>query len=124
MRVLFGKVWMYGSLPLKLRKSDSDEDFDLFQKDSEIPKKYELFQNYPNPFNSETTIRFNLPKEERVILTIVDINGKTTAKIIDRKLSPGEHQITFQASDLPSGIYFYQLKAGKFEQTGKMLLQK
>jgi len=89
-----------------------------------------LFPNYPNPFNPLTTIRFTLPRANPVSLIVYDINGKEVMPLLAGKtLPPGEHRIFWEGKNrngLPvsSGIYFYQLKAGNFNQVRKMMLLK
>jgi hypothetical protein len=85
---------------------------------------YYLADNYPNPFNPETRIAFSLPQACEVQLKVFDIVGKEVATLAQGQLSAGEHSATFQAGNLPSGLYFYTLTAGSFTQTKKMVLMK
>ena len=89
-----------------------------------MPQEYVLNQNYPNPFNPSTTISFQLPTPGNVTLKIFDILGREVATIMNEIKSAGNHRIEFDASKLSSGVYMYQLKAGSFIQTKKMLLLK
>jgi ligand-binding sensor domain-containing protein len=91
---------------------------------NEIPKKFSLYQNYPNPFNPTTTIEFDIPERTNVKLTIYDILGREVETLIDKELEPGKYKINFNATNLPSGVYFYTLKTPKSIQTKKMLLIK
>jgi len=86
--------------------------------------RYTLSQNYPNPFNPSTTINWQLPEAGLVTLKIFDVLGKELITLVDEELKAGEHEAIFDASHLSSGIYFYQLKTGKFIQTKKMILLK
>ncbi len=70
-----------------------------------------LGQNYPNPFNSETTIQFELPREMEVTVSIYDVLGRAISNLIRARLQAGPHQVTWDARDFPSGIYFYSLAA-------------
>lgn len=88
------------------------------------PNGFQLKQNYPNPFNPSTTFRFFLESSAQVQLTIFDLSGKEVATVVNKKLSAGEHQAFFNASDLASGSYFYQLHAAGITETRKMLLIK
>jgi len=81
-----------------------------------------LYQNYPNPFNPKTTITYELESVSEVTLTIYDSKGCKVKTIIDEKQISGKYSINFDASKLASGIYFYKLKSGNFEQTRKMIL--
>ena len=83
---------------------------------------FELEQNYPNPFNPKTVIRFSLSESCTAALKIFDALGKEVAIPINEKLNAGTYETEFDASDLPSAVYFYKLSAGGFEYTKKMLL--
>ena len=94
-----------------------DEEF------SGIPDSYKLLQNYPNPFNPSTTIYYGLPEESSVKITIYDVLGNEVMVYSEEK-EAGYHSVEFNATVLPSGIYFYQLRAGVFVETKKMILLK
>lgn len=87
-------------------------------------EKFSLSQNYPNPFNPTTTIRFSLPQYEHVTLKVFDVLGREMVTLVDGELSPGEHSTPFEATNLSSSVYFYQLRAGSYIQTKKMLIIK
>ncbi|HEY5535593.1 MAG TPA: T9SS type A sorting domain-containing protein [Ignavibacteria bacterium] len=94
-----------------------------------IPEKYSLYQNYPNPFNPTTTIRFEVPLSKGglkgvVSLKIFDILGKEVATLVNEQLTPGTYEDDWNASQFPSGIYFYKLTAGNFSETKKLILLK
>jgi hypothetical protein len=89
-----------------------------------VVQDYCLADNYPNPFNPETRIAFALPQACEVHLKVFDITGKEVATLVEGELAAGEHQATFKADNLPSGLYFYTLTAGSFSQTKKMILMK
>ena len=91
---------------------------------AELPHRFELFQNYPNPFNPSTVISYQLPKGERVQITIVDILGREVRTLAMGEQSAGYHSITFYAKDLASGVYLYRIQAGELTQTKRMLLLK
>ena len=88
------------------------------------PLKFSLSQNYPNPFNPATNVRFAVGTFGLVTLKIFDILGREIATVIDQRLNPGEYSATWDASRFPSGVYFYQLKAGSYAQSKKMILLK
>ncbi len=81
-----------------------------------------LYQNYPNPFNSETMINYTLENKGHIKLSVYDISGREIAILINEEQAAGEHSMTFDASPLSSGIYYYQIKAGSEELTRKMIL--
>ena len=87
-----------------------------------VPTEMVLLQNYPNPFNPSTTIQFSLPKSSHVTLRVYDALGHRVATLLDANKTAGKHTAIFEAKHLPSGIYFYTLKAGNIQKTGKMLL--
>ena len=89
-----------------------------------MPLHYELAQNYPNPFNPKTTIRFVLPQSEYVTLKIYNVLGKEVDKLIDDFRPAGEFKVEWDVSNVASGLYFYTLKAGNFEQTRKLIVQR
>jgi hypothetical protein len=93
-------------------------------KSNPNPEDYELYQNYPNPFNPTTTIRFTIPHRSNVTLKVYDMLGKEIATLVDEEKNPGSYEVKFDASNLPSGVYFYKIKAGEFTQTKKMILMK
>jgi len=91
---------------------------------SQVPSELILGQNYPNPFNPTTTIEFSLPHTDFVTLKIYNILGEEVATLVSEKLHAGRYKYEWDAGELVSGIYFYQLRAGDFTQTHKMILLK
>ena len=89
-----------------------------------IPGKYSLEQNYPNPFNPQTKIKFALPKDEFVKISIFDISGRVVANIVNEKLTAGSYEADFNGGNFASGTYFYKIEAGNFVETKKMILVK
>jgi len=81
---------------------------------------YTLHQNYPNPFNPSTTIRFSLPQRSHVTLKVFDVLGREVARLVNEKKDAGEHRVVWDATGLPSGVYFYRLTTPTFSQTKKM----
>jgi hypothetical protein len=93
-------------------------------RDGILPDKFLFYQNYPNPFNQETSIKFDLPSPVKVNLVIYNTIGEKLTELINRHLDAGTYRVEFNAGNLPSGIYFYQITAGDFVQTKKMILLK
>lgn len=87
-------------------------------------QNYELLANYPNPFNPSTTISYQLPQSGFVSLKVFDALGKEVAVLANERRNSGYHSVEFNAKDLSSGLYFYQLKVNNFISTKKMLLIK
>ncbi|MFH1195051.1 MAG: cellulase family glycosylhydrolase [bacterium] len=96
-----------------------------FTEESEsIPLSFKLEQNYPNPFNPTTVISYQLPVNSQVKLKVYDVLGKEIATLVNAEKNPGMYKVYFDAKNLPSGIYFYQLKSGSLVMTKKMVLMK
>jgi len=92
--------------------------------DQSVPVSSGLFQTYPNPFNPTTMFTYDLPEGTEVNLTVFDVQGREVATLVDGYRLAGSHEVTFDGSNLASGIYFYRLEAGDFNTTGKMVLMK
>ena len=112
-------VWKSSVSVLTSVKSSSSSLFDNFSLD----------QNYPNPFNPTTKIKYSIPHVETgyipsINLKVYDILGREVASLVNETKAPGNYELTFDASKLSSGIYFYRLTAGNFIQTKKMILLK
>lgn len=96
------------------------------EKTDELPTAFSLSQNYPNPFNPETIISWQLATSSFVILKVYDVLGNEVATLVNEEQSAGSYRIEFSSknSEISSGVYFYQLRAGDFVQTKKMILMK
>jgi hypothetical protein len=104
--------WIPWDTPELAYIDDSENIIDLF----------DLKQNYPNPFNSFTTIDYYLKQESHVQLSVYDVTGQKIKTVLNEQQSAGKRTLTFDGSELASGIYIYRLKAGKFAKSRKMLL--
>ncbi|HEY9164595.1 MAG TPA: T9SS type A sorting domain-containing protein [Candidatus Kryptonia bacterium] len=91
---------------------------------SNLPGSFSLEQNYPNPFNPTTTIKYQLAMNSNVTLKVYDVLGREVETLVNERQSAGSHNLTFNASNLPSGVYLYRLQAGTFTQVKKMILMK
>jgi hypothetical protein len=91
---------------------------------SDALSDFSLSQNYPNPFNPSTVISYQLPVIGFVTLKVYDILGREIATLVNEEKPAGEYEVEFDGSALTSGIYFYQLKAGSYVETRKMVLLK
>lgn len=122
-----GVLWYgFGSYKLLPRKNDDFVGF-VTGTDNELglPIDYELAQNFPNPFNPSTKIQYALPVEGSVTLKVFNILGQEVITLINNKLvTAGRHEVTFDASHLPSGIYLYRIQTDGFVQVKKMILLK
>lgn len=90
--------------------------------DGTAPGQYVLLQNFPNPFNPSTTIRFGLPGRAQVTLTVYNTLGQQVALLVNSEMAEGYHEVRFDGSDLPSGVYFYRLQAGTFADSRRLVL--
>jgi hypothetical protein len=94
------------------------------QLGTEIPLVYNLFQNYPNPFNPTSTIKYDIVKEGIVKIAIYDILGKQVDLLVNSRHSPGKYEVTLNAENLASGVYYYKITAGDFVAIKKMVIIK
>ncbi|OGU77187.1 MAG: hypothetical protein A2V93_12490 [Ignavibacteria bacterium RBG_16_34_14] len=90
----------------------------------EIPTEFLLSQNYPNPFNPNTKIKYSIPQSSNVVIKVFDILGSEIETLVNVEKPAGTYELNWNAANLPSGVYFYQLKAGSFVETNKMILLK
>jgi hypothetical protein len=111
-------------------KRSSTEIVGINNISAEIPSSFKLFQNYPNPFNSISKIKYQISKIEvrsqksEVRIVIYDITGKVVSVLVNQEQEPGTYEVTFDGSNLASGIYFYQLRSGEFVETRRFVLLK
>jgi hypothetical protein len=91
---------------------------------SDIPKEFRLYTNYPNPFNPVSTIKFDIPKISFTKLIIFDILGREVATLVNEQLKPGAYSVVWDATNYPSGVYFYRINASDFTDVKKMILIK
>lgn len=103
---------------------------DIKKIESPVPKNFNLYQNYPNPFNPVTKIKFDVKKSEIknqysvIKLIVYDLNGKEITTLVNREMQPGSYEVTFDASNLSSGTYFYKLETNDFKDSKKFILMK
>lgn len=96
----------------------------VYDENHRFPTHFTLDQNYPNPFNPVTTIGFTITERSNVTLTVYNILGKTVATPVQNELPPGSFRVSFDATHLPSGVYFYTLQANGLKDTRRMVLSK
>jgi len=111
----------------RLKQMDFDGNYKYSEEllvKNPAPADYTLQQNYPNPFNPVTTISYSLPVKSEVELVIYNALGEEVMKLANEEKEAGRYSVEFNATSLPSGIYFYRLQAGEFVETRKMVLMK
>jgi N-acetylneuraminic acid mutarotase len=116
-----------GKYYYRLKQVDYDGSYeysDVVEVDYRVFNSYLLEQNYPNPFNPTTIIGFGVQNKSNVKITVLNSIGEEVAVLLNEGREPGFYQVEFNAANLPSGVYFYQLRAGSFVETKKMLLLK
>jgi hypothetical protein len=116
-----------GNYLYRLRIIDHDGSFSYstpVSAEVEMPRSYTLEQNYPNPFNPATTIAFTLPEQAFVSVRIYNALGKEVATLFSGNKDAGTYEMNFDASNIPSGVYYYTLNANGFSKTNKMILMK
>jgi hypothetical protein len=123
-------TWQFNRKPLNLL-FDPDNQIVLKQastngigKYAGFPSEFSLYQNYPNPFNPTTTIKYDVPSRTLVTIKIYDALGREVAVPVNEIKSPGRYQFEFTDSSLASGVYFYEMTAGKYNEKKKMILVK
>ncbi|OGU82228.1 MAG: hypothetical protein A2W11_10630, partial [Ignavibacteria bacterium RBG_16_35_7] len=116
-----------GKYYYRLKQVDYDGSYeysDVVEVEWRAFNSYLLEQNYPNPFNPTTTIGFGIQNKSNVKITVLNSIGEEVAVVLNEEREAGYHQVEFNAENLPSGVYFYQINSGEFIQTKKMLLLK
>ncbi len=93
-------------------------------KENTFPKEFTLSQNYPNPFNPSTIIKYQIPEISLVTVKVYGVLGNEIATLVNEEKPAGSYEIELNGEGLTSGIYFYQLRAGNFVETKKMVLIK
>ncbi len=109
----YGRVDVHAALQTLITSAE-DDNF--------IPGEFSLSQNYPNPFNPSTTIEYSLPAKEFVKIKVYDVLGNEITTLVNDNKSAGKYRISFDASNLSSGVYFYRVSAGSFQEVRKMIL--
>ena len=107
---------------LILKTTTGGEPIGIIQTSTVIPAKYYLSQNYPNPFNPVTNIKFDIPKQMMVKIAVYDILGKEISILANEEMNPGSYSVDWDASNYPSGVYFYKITAGDYSESRKMVL--
>lgn len=116
-----------GDYQYRLKQIDFDGSFEysqILEVTIDAPTQFSLEQNYPNPFNPVTSIQYVVGSQSYVSLKVYDVLGNEVATLVNEQKPAGTYEVEFNGTELPSGIYFYQLQAGSYIETKKMLLLK
>ncbi len=116
-----------GNYTYRLKQIDFDGSFSYSEEvyvTVELPNVYSLEQNYPNPFNPSTTIKYSIAEDGFVKLAVYNLLGEEVTTIVNSTQKAGKYEVTFNANNLATGVYIYQLKVGSFVETKKMVLMK
>lgn len=116
-----------GKYQYRLKQTDFDGTFEYsntIEVEVSIPTRFSLNQNFPNPFNSVTSIQYAIANKQFVTLKVYDIIGKEIATLVNENKEAGNYSVDFNAAELPSGVYIYQLSTAGFTQIKKMILTK
>lgn len=119
-----GEVDLGFDFAAHLPTADFLDQSDIMTNESVIPDRFDVIDVYPNPFNTMATIKYALPQDTKVLLSIHDVNGRRVATLMDGFRNAGIHEVAFNASHLASGIYLYRLNAGSNTCNGKIVLMK
>jgi hypothetical protein len=114
-------VYIVGAKDNQNDDSEADSNID---NQLDIPTEFDLLQNYPNPFNPSTAIGFEIPNTSSITLTIYDLTGREVENLVDGIVPPGAYTVYWDASEFPSGVYFYTLVSSEFTETQSMILSK
>ena len=111
----------------RLKQIDTDGSYEYSSVQewvAKAPSTFALSPNFPNPFNPQTTISYQVKEKSLVTITVYDLLGQEVATLVDAEKQAGSHTVTFNATEMSAGTYFYKMKAGQFEQIRKMTLVK
>ena len=110
--------WYIDDVRIEGISTEADENKNIY------PSEFALNQNYPNPFNPSTKINYSIPDISFVTIKVFDVLGNEVTTLVNEEKQVGNYEVEFDGSGSPSGVYFYQLRAGDFVVTKKMVLMK
>jgi hypothetical protein len=113
-----------GNFEMYFKQDPTGNPVGITEISSEVLKNYSISQNYPNPFNPSTDIKFDVPKQSYIKIMIYDNLGKEISTLVNGQFNPGTYKVNWNASNYPSGVYFYRILSGNYEKTKKMILIK
>jgi len=116
-----------GTYSYRLKQIDNNGTFKYLNLSESFdiqPEDYSLSQNYPNPFNPSTMIKYSIPEKSHITIKIYNVLGSEVAVLVNEEKPAGSYEVNFNAADLSSGVYYYTISAGKYNETRKMILLK
>jgi hypothetical protein len=116
-----------GKYSYRLKQIDFDGSYEysnVVEVEAAVPLEFSLSQNYPNPFNPSTMIKYSVPKDGYVSLTVYNALGQQAANLVNGIVKAGSHEVTFTAKNLSSGVYYYRIQAGENVSVKKMMVVK
>ncbi|MDO8549698.1 MAG: T9SS type A sorting domain-containing protein, partial [Ignavibacteria bacterium] len=117
-----------GKIQYRLKQIDFDGSFEysfIIEVDyNSLSQNFTLYQNYPNPFNPTTTIQYSVPEEELVTIKVYDITGREVMTLVNEVKQQGSYEFLFVGSELSSGVYLYEMRAGSFSEVKQLILLK
>jgi hypothetical protein len=124
-RLFYTNNYVFATLPNgELWRRPYDDAIIVKQISSEVPDSYTLSQNFPDPFNPSTTIQYSVPTKGLVTLVVYDLLGRVVTTLVNETQSPGTYAVKWNASDIPSGTYFYRIQSDQYTDTKRMVLIK
>ena len=122
--VEIGKFYGYRIIDVDVEGNRQVHNLIQVEAVSNLPEDMVLLQNFPNPFNPATTIEFSIPETDQVTLSIYNLKGQTVDVLVNDEMSAGPHQVRWDGSDQPAGVYFYELCSGSHREIRKLTLIK
>ena len=116
--------WAVGNKGAIFHTTNGGVSFVEEEEIDEMPTIYFLSNNFPNPFNPSTKIKYSVPQSSQVVVKVFDILGNEIETLVNEEKPVGTYELTWNAVNLPSGIYFYRIQAGSFVDAKKMILMK
>jgi len=119
-----GENWRTSSQIHGSPEKNDEVSTDIIEIDNITAPKFSMDQNYPNPFNPVTTLKYSFSRGGHVSLTIFNMLGQEIESLVNREMQPGSYSISWDAQNLPSGVYFYKLTVDSRSKIKKMILLK
>jgi hypothetical protein len=123
-KLFYANNYVFASVQAVMWRRPYSDAINVRKISEQVPVKYDLSQNFPNPFNPSTTVQYTVPTKGMVTLMVYDALGKVVATLVSEVHSPGTYAVEWNASGVPSGVYFYQIQTDQYTDTKRMVLVK